>query len=646
MIVDYVSSYPVSPSRDVYFTLGTPLASVVTKKKSSLIWSLVDFKSSADNEEKFYQLFSSRIQDIFSLLKKMDTSENSNAFLQGFFSYLLSNKISICLSDFLQYAAKYQLNLESMQKIYVLAQNLKRHESSRNVLWNALPKAQQVFLHQFFLWSEDLRVLKEPITYQWLGDGRVERIEQTGPIATDFGDGQLFNVEPASSLGEHSEFPLTRYPDCQIVKASPDQKQLSQVNLITSMMTLNHAAIGRVAEIFDVQALEVEIKKGEEKSTLSINQFLDVFTCYRSALCSVLDLPVHLPFAIGRQGEWAIWKNKKEPWKEQSLSSSMVQDLHRLMQMERVWRINVFNDASSSFTPLFAISDDHLCVDGILPLPTFLSSNIQERHQSLFKKLKLDVESLEQLGKLEEATEKEEKKISYLIYCLKGLIERKSLTFQDLTTLEPQVLLLVRLMRLIDRTTSLQFPLSAQSFLDTTGQMLEGLIPKEFSVPYTFQKTLEHKGEHLTDVLLNSKKELTFLMMLYVIEKFEKKDSTEELIQSLLDIIQEKCQQIAEGLHSTLSPTWPFKESIEEHLMLLFGDELLEECNQILRQPCDDHTHLYDKLFLLRVALEYPKAEIKNLNHGLQSILHDAMVQKYSQAFLVDMQQHIGKLNL
>ena len=202
-----------------------------------------------------------------------------------------------------------------------------------------------------------------------------------------------------------------------------------------------------------------------------------------------------------------------------------------------------------------------------------------------------------------------------------------------------------------------KYPPSAKLLADTAKQLLSPLLKEDVSIPYTHEHALKEQGTLITDKLFASKKELKGLVLLFVIEKIEKKSSTEEFIQSILHIVQNKCGEIAQDLNHFLSSTWPFQESIEEHLMLLFEDELLEELNQILRLPCDDLNHLDDKLLLLREAVEDMQAafvknttilqnELQKINQNLQSVLHDAMIEKYSQAFLADIKEiRINSIN-
>ena len=107
--------------------------------------------------------------------------------------------------------------------------------------------------------------------------------------------------------------------------------------------------------------------------------------------------------AIGRQGEWTIWSDKKkEPLKNNSLSLSMVADLHRFFHIEKLWKINVFNQSSCTLQPVFTASEGRVFVDGALPLPTFYSENIEQRHDTLYKKLDLNLIAKEQWNILEE----------------------------------------------------------------------------------------------------------------------------------------------------------------------------------------------------------------------------------------------------
>lgn len=571
-------------SLDLNFTLGTPL----TLSKEESLWSLFEF---TEKSEPFNERFSRQFEEITSLLK------SSNPIIKGI-PYFLSAKIDRCLNDFSSYTLSHPLNLEVAQKLYAFASDFKRHESNRCVLWQALPKVSQVFLSQLVLWSEDLRVLKEEIPYQWLGDGVVERANKNEESISDFGDGRLFKVKPI----QEDHFPLTNYPGCKLVKADPYRKNKSAIPLLTEK------SMGRLAEIFDIRLLEKKIQEGEE-SILYSNQLLEVFSCYRSAICSVLDIPVHLPLAIGRQGEWTIWSDKKkEPLK--NLSCAMINDLQRLFRVEKLWKINVFNSQ-----PNFAVCGDHLFVDGALPLPTFLTEDIDQRHETLIKKLNLHPMAFE-----------EEVRINSLSNWLKKELKAKRFYTQDLVTLHPQALLALRLNRCFSRETIPQLSMALTQLLKAD----------------TFEQAFKERGSTLTDQIISLKNEIKGDIMLFVIEKFERKSSTEEFIQSILQLAQNRCEAIAADFMRVLSSSWPFQESIKEHLMLLVGDELLEELNQILHES----SQLEDQLLLLREAVLCAPEDIEKINQNLQSVLHDAMQKKYSQEFLKDLQEHQDKFNM
>ena len=92
-----------------------------------------------------------------------------------------------------------------------------------------------------------------------------------------------------------------------------------------------------------MRPLELMISTKNERSILAMNQLLNVFSCYRSALCSVLDVCADLPLAIGSQGEWVIWRTTdRQSLNDIPLSPSMLTDLHQFFFIEKLYAIDVF----------------------------------------------------------------------------------------------------------------------------------------------------------------------------------------------------------------------------------------------------------------------------------------------------------------
>jgi hypothetical protein len=629
--------------RDLFFTLGTPRFSSIEKRQ----WRQELFhETSARNEKEFYAIFSTRVRVIRSLLNGIDGSSPSA--LKWIYSFILPRKIAACLTDFFKYASSESLNLEAAQQVYALAQDLKRHESNRQLLWQALPKAHRTFLHHLCPWTEDLTVLSDPIDYQYLEDGGIERANRHGETITNFGHGQLFKVQPPVSGQDkaHYEFPLADYSNFKLAKASPYRLQAARFSLLTpKTATLDATLIGRMGEIFDVHALQQEIEKGGEESIRYMNQLLDLFSCYRSGLCSALDLPVYLPTAIGRQGEWSIWpKAKKQPLNGQALSPSIMADLHRLIHFEKLWKINVLADASGMLNPQWTVCDGHLFVDGILPLPTFINQDVEERHRYLLKSL-LDSSSQAQWNQLEEAAKGEYQYMAHHLQGLNILLEKGTFHLQDLIHLHPQALLTVRLLRFLNQDSWSKYPIAFSLLVNTATQMLSPLLPEATSTAYTYNQALKQKGERLTETLLQLKDQLKRLVLLETMEKLEKQPSTEEFISHVLQQVQATCEKVADELNQHVSSQWPLKETPGEHFMLCLGQELLDEIEQILQKPRHEQELLYDPLILLRKAADDPRADSKAVNQTLQSILHDAMIRKYSHAFLATMRQQVSSID-
>ena len=244
---------------DLYFTLGTPLVPTIEKKHT--LWNLFEFGPSINSEEEFYEGFSNRILEISFFLKEID---HSDFIVKELTSYFLPAKINVCLNEFALAAANNQLDLAVAQQSYALAQDLKRHASNRSILWNALPKAQRVFLNQFVKWTEDLEMLKDPVAYQWLGDGKIERALLNDETITDFGDGRLFKVGPSSGQeDEYYGFPLTCYPGFKLVKASPYQRKFSPISLLTANKTLNAMPSAVYLKFLTSKLWNRELKKEE-----------------------------------------------------------------------------------------------------------------------------------------------------------------------------------------------------------------------------------------------------------------------------------------------------------------------------------------------------------------------------------------------
>lgn len=627
----------------LYFTLCTPLTK--SDKKESKVFSILfdNFISSPKIQEEFYLKFINRIEEINLLLAEIYSNKINSLTRKIYFS-LLPGKITTCLNDFITHTSKAQINLECAQKIYQLSLELNKHESDRHLLWNSLSKTHQGFLQKLFPFSEDLSILTKPIYFQWLGDVGIERARKNDETITNFGDGILFRVSPPSVLEEgDGVFQLSKHPDFQIVKRSSDRRQISHIDLMTSSKTLNMKAMGRISEVFDIQFLESEIKKGGEESIRYINQLLDLFSCYRAGLCGALNLSVEFPIAIGRRGEWTIWPNtKKELLKNIPLSKPLIEDLHSLFHFEKIWKIDIFHLSANKTLPTLTVSEGRIHVDGVLSLPSFLRQNIEERHQNLLERLRLEFDSSHQelWDRLEADSLLQQNRMTNHIHLLKILLDKQSLSSQDLLNLHPQALLVVRVIRLFDQESLLKSPLTIALLIDKAETMLSILLPSSSPSSYTYEQSMNQQGMQNTNKLLSLKKELKSLMLQYIIERFEKKESIEEFVQSQLKITQEICQDIVNQLNLKLASTWPFSEKEGkpgEHFMLLLGSELLEELEKFLGHSVEGQERMYDKLLLLRVLVDLPNEDLQitqNINSTLHSILHEAMVSKYAQLFL------------
>ncbi len=628
--------------RNLHFTLGTPLSVL---EESESISNLFEWNCFSLEKKEFYAEFTRRIQVIRTLLKKADSLDKFNVVPKWIYASTLASKVTACVQDFFSHVSNEQFNLKMAQKIYALAQDLKRHESGRRLLWDVLPAKEQIFLHHMSVWTEDLSVLKQSVDYEWLGDGRIERAKKNGETIADFGNGQLFKVKPSLEGEEqgHFSFPLAHYPGYKVVKVSASYPIIHKLNFSLNNGQLDKEQLGRIAEIFNVEALEQQMKVNRSKSTLVMNQFLDVFSCYRSGLCSVLNLSVPLPFAIGRQGEWAIWSDtQKQTIKEVTLSPSMVADIHRFFHIERMWKINVMNHSTSSLLswPTWTVCEKRVLLDGILPLPTFLTKNLEERHESFLSRLQFNSAAQAEWNKLEKVSKEVEKQMTQRLHWMKVLVNQKSLTVEDVVTFHPQALLVARLLRTLDLEEQFQLPspLTLSFLTEKANKMLACLLPEANPVPYTSHQAAEGKGKKLTDQILETKKQLKVCLLLAAIENFEKKASTKEAIDYLISLIQDKCEKIAPSLNGQFK-NWPLQEKEGDHFMLGIGQEMIHELAEFLKEEVNDQEQFYNQLFLLRSAVEYSETNLNMLNQKLQSVLHDAMVNKHSQLFFTDMQK-------
>jgi hypothetical protein len=314
----------------------------------------------------------------------------------------------------------------------------------------------------------------------------------------------------------------------------------------------------------------------------------------------------------------------------------MVSDLHRLFHIEKLWGINVFHDPAHIISPCFAVCNEHIFLDEVLPLPSFITQDIVSRHKTLFQRLSLDSRFQEQWEKLEEASKQAKEQLDDHLQWLHMLLDKKRLTLEDLFDPHPQALLVARLIRLVDKKRLSKEKKIPLSLVDLAYEMLSPFQANKNPISYTQKQVLEQKGTLLTERLLHSKTLLKMSLLQFAIEQFEKKSSIENLIKSLLLIVKRKCEDTANELSCKMSSTWPFEDKAGDHFMLLVGNEFLEELEQTLRKSIDDQEDLYGRLFLLRKVANAnaPQIDLEKLNQRLLLILHQAMIRKYSLAFL------------
>ena len=416
--------------RDVSYTLSSPLTPLLTPKPS--FWDLLVNRSiSPSNEQEFYESFSKEVQDITFLFAELDRSKGM---FKWFRSHLLINKIQGCLTNLFTWAPKHKISLQVAQKVFALAMDLKRHESRRSTIWNALLEKHREFIHRVTPWTEDLKVLNGSISYEWLGDGKMERVRHTTQAIADFGNGMLFKVGPCKTQqNQNWVFSLLQFPGYHLSTATSERQMSCPIPLLKGG-TLNRTTGGRIAEVFDVQKLIEEINKGNEDSKLYFNRLLSLFSCYQAALYSALEIPVDLPSAIGRGGEWTIGQDaeRKRDLKS-SLSPTLLAELHHMFQIEKLWKINVFHE-----NPILVTMKGHLMLDGLHPLPTFFTENVEQRHHAWIKKWSLD--SNPQWAQLELSTKEQEEKISHQLDGIKVQLEQKELSLQDCLAPDAQTL--------------------------------------------------------------------------------------------------------------------------------------------------------------------------------------------------------------
>lgn len=628
-----MNSVPIlSSSQSIHFcyTISRPLNSLRNSKKIFDLLELSFFSS----EQTISKRIIKRARLIIDCIKTIDATPGFALVVNKIFLTILPGKIDACVADIRNLISKQPLDLETAQQIYELANELNRHHAHRIELWNGIAKSNRIVLSHFTKLTENLNVLHEPIFFQWLGDGKLERANQFETSVIDCGDGYLFKVECCSDVNnQHYSFPLVNHRGCILIKRCSEFSKFSRFSLSEFIQKA-----GRFCEIFNIRELEIESENSNIKDECS-----DLFSWYRLAIYSVLNMPISLPLAVGEKGEWSIWSDQSfQISKNVNFSPAIVADLHHYFQIEKLWRIKIFHRTTFIQNVDWMILGEHVVLKEILPLPTFFNQEMEKRHDSFYQQLKLDSNAEKYWNDCEEMTRVKQEEIFKCIKGLRFLIDHGRISLEHLVNFDSQTLLISKIMHIMRAQSLMNVDLL--NVLDIVVQIFKNFIPEQPEIPYTYQQTLEQNGFKLTESLLQKKIEFRDILLSMVIFNYvERKNTIDELKNSLIEEAKKICEKIADHLDQISNLQWPFSEKISDHFMMLLGHDFLTDFQGVISKELDDSDQLFLHLLHLRAAADFLDSDSDDLNRRLQSLLHDAMIKKYSKEFLKYMNEHVFK---
>ncbi len=343
---------------------------------------------------KFEGDFSTRVQNLAAELKTFRYEDDS---CSDYFNVLV-NRVETIVDEAL---GKTAFTTEETQALYIVSDEVKKHNRRPHTMWESLNKTQQQFIQKLSPLTEPpagiIRDEIDPLYFDCNKDMQEN--------VYNFGGGRLFKV---SRIGgavkqECAEFLLTNHPGqslCFPHKSVVDDSYREMLREAESEIFLQNGSvhnIGRLGELFPIDSLLKEIKENWKIDNHLLtrgdkNRLLMLYRFYVQSIHESLGIPVVKASAIDSKGRWEI-RSSNMPIALSKMDFTqfddaqlklMAQDIVKHFQVEREWNLKIFGD---KIEDLFSMHEGKMVLTRWPTLPRQITEDIDGRHYKILQEL-------------------------------------------------------------------------------------------------------------------------------------------------------------------------------------------------------------------------------------------------------------------